>query len=82
MQIWDYEAPHGKLKENIKCHQEVVTTIEWLNSPEIHFYTSSLDKTIKLWKNYENVQTLSDHHGFYFYNILLFLKILKKSNFL
>lgn len=61
MQFWNPDT--GKLKNNIYCHDEVVTTIEWLDTPDIQFYTSSLDKTIKLWQNNKNVQTLTQHHG-------------------
>lgn len=69
MQFWNPDT--GKLKNNIYCHDEVVTTIEWLDTPDIQFYTSSLDKTIKLWQNNKNVQTLTQHHGKIFWKYYL-----------
>jgi len=60
IEIWDLDKK--KLLKNLKDHQEIVTGIEYFhNNLNDDFLTCSLDKTIKLWKNYKCVHTFIEH---------------------
>lgn len=61
IEIWDIKTK--KLKKTITSHTEIVTGIEFFHKKEDneYFITCSLDKTIKLWKNYENIHTFLEH---------------------
>jgi len=58
--IWD-----AKTKDKLRSltdHSEIVTSVEWLKSPmDDVFISCSLDKTMKIWRNYSCVQTLNHH---------------------
>ena len=62
IEIWDMK--NKKLKCTLNSHKEIITGIEFFhNNPINNFFLScSLDKTIKLWKNYENVHTFIEHN--------------------
>ena len=61
IEIWDIKTK--KLKKMITSHTEIVTGIEFFHKTEDneYFITCSLDKTIKLWKNYESIHTFLEH---------------------
>ena len=60
-EIWDLKTK--KLIKNINSHSEIITDTQFFHGVEDneYFMTSSLDKTIKLWKNYKNVHTFMEH---------------------
>jgi len=58
--IWDFKTK-DKLK-SLTDHSEIVTGVEWLNTPfEDTFLSCSLDKSMKIWKDYKCVKTLTHH---------------------
>ena len=61
IEIWDIKAK--KIKKILTSHKEIVTGLDFFHQKEDneYFITCSLDKTIKLWKNYENISTFFDH---------------------
>ena len=61
IEIWDIK--NKKIKKILTSHTEIVTGIDFFHEKEDNesFITCSLDKTIKLWKNYENIHTFLDH---------------------
>ena len=61
IEIWDLKTK--KLIQNISSHSEIVTDTQFFHGAEDNecFLTCSLDKTIKLWKNYKNVHTFMEH---------------------
>ena len=61
IEIWDIKTK--KLKKMITSHTEITTGIEFFhkNEDNEYFITCSLDKTIKLWKNYTNIHTFLEH---------------------
>lgn len=61
VEIWDLKSK--KLIKNITSHSEIVTGLEFFHKPDDneYFLTCSLDKTIKLWKNYKNIHTFMEH---------------------
>ena len=61
IEIWDIKTK--QLKKMITSHTEIVTGIEFFHQKEDneYFITCSLDKTIKLWKKYENIHTFLEH---------------------
>ena len=61
IEIWDIKSK--KLKKMITSHTEIVSGIDFFHKKEDneYFITCSLDKTIKLWKNYENIHTFLEH---------------------
>ena len=61
IEIWDMKEK--KVKKVINSHTEIVTGIEFFHKKEDndYFITCSLDKTIKLWKNYMNIHTFLEH---------------------
>ena len=50
-----------KFKKIITDHKEIVTGIEYFNNNNEFMMSCSLDKTIKLWNNYEHVHTFHEH---------------------
>ena len=61
IEIWDLKSK--KLKNSISSHTEIVTGAEFFHEKDDneYFLTCSLDKTIKLWKNYKNIHTFMEH---------------------
>lgn len=59
IEIWDLKTK--KLKKVISEHKEIVTGIEYFHKRDDLFLSCSLDKTIKLWKDYKNVHTFIEH---------------------
>ncbi|QDZ17719.1 WD40 repeat domain-containing protein [Chloropicon primus] len=63
-----YDARRGKHKYAVEGHTEIVTGLAWArptpfaDGPERAFYTSSLDKSIRLWKGSRPVATYRDHY--------------------
>ena len=62
IEIWDMKSE--KLIHNITSHSEIVTGTEFFHgdADNEYFLSCSLDKTIKLWKNYKNVYTFIEHN--------------------
>ena len=59
IEIWDFKEK--KFKKIITDHKEIVTGIEYFNNNNDFMMSCSLDKTIKLWNNYEHVYTFHEH---------------------
>ena len=61
MEIWDISSK--KLKKAFQPHSELVADIEFFHNELDNqcILTCSLDKTIKLWKNYKSVHTFMEH---------------------
>ena len=61
IEIWDLKSK--KLKNNISSHTEIVTGAEFFHGSDDNecFLSCSLDKTIKLWKNYKCIHTFIEH---------------------
>eukprot|EP00213_Chloropicon_mariensis_P002141 CAMPEP_0197483600 /NCGR_PEP_ID=MMETSP1309-20131121/56970_1 /TAXON_ID=464262 /ORGANISM="Genus nov. species nov., Strain RCC998" /LENGTH=573 /DNA_ID=CAMNT_0043026209 /DNA_START=243 /DNA_END=1964 /DNA_ORIENTATION=- len=59
-----YDAFTGKYEYAVEGHSEIVTGLAWVNkdSGQRSFYTSSLDKSIRLWRDDEHVATYRDHY--------------------
>lgn len=45
----------------MKEHTEIVTGLQFSNHSESRLFSSSLDRTIKVWSNYKCIHTFSDH---------------------
>ena len=62
IEIWDMKSE--KLIHNITSHSEIVTGTEFFHgdADNEYFLSCSLDKTIKLWKNYKNIYTFIEHN--------------------
>ena len=61
IEVWDV---HDKtIKKTMEPHSEVVTSAEFFHGQQDneYFISCSLDKTIKLWKNYTNIHTFYEH---------------------
>lgn len=61
VEIWEHAR--GKKTMVLTDHKEIVTSILWMKTNPQCFYTSSLDKTIKFYRDFTPVATLSDHAG-------------------
>ena len=61
IEIWDIKS--RKIKKVLSSHSEIVTGVEFFHKKEDneYFLSCSLDKTIKLWKNYKNIHTFLEH---------------------
>ena len=61
LEIWDISKM--RLKKMLSDHKEIVTDVEFLHGEEnnSNFLSCSLDKTIKLYKNFKNVFTFNEH---------------------
>ena len=61
IEIWDIKLK--KIKNIIASHSEIVTCVEFFHKKEDNEYllSCSLDKSIKLWKNWKNVHTFLEH---------------------
>ena len=62
-----FDALDGSCRYAVEGHSEIVTGLAWVDknrfaSEESLFYTSSLDKSIRLWKGEAHVATYKDHH--------------------
>ena len=62
IEIWDIQSK--KLKKIMSSHSEIVTGLEFFHGKQDNefFLSCSLDKTIKLWQNYNNVHTFFEHN--------------------
>eukprot|EP01080_Neovahlkampfia_damariscottae_P011509 gene11509-4673_t len=56
-----YDTTTGEIEKILKGHDEIVTSIAWFHSTKNMFFTSSLDKSIRLWKDYEQISILKKH---------------------
>ena len=59
IEIWDIE--NRKLKKVLSKHKEIVTGLEFFHGSNNMFLSCYLDKTIKLWKNYNYAHTFIEH---------------------
>ena len=61
IEIWDLKTK--KLQNKITSHSEIVTDTEFFHGSldSQYLLSCSIDKTIKLWKNYRNVHTFIEH---------------------
>ena len=61
MEIWGMKSK--KLKQIIQAHSEIVTDIQFFHNELDNQYmlSCSLDKTIRLWKNYKGIHTFLEH---------------------
>ena len=61
IEIWDMKSK--KLKKIMSSHNEIVTGVEFFHGKEDNEYllSCSLDKTIKLWRNLNNIHTFLEH---------------------
>ena len=61
IEIWDMKSK--KLKKIMSSHNEIVTGVEFFHGKEDneYFLSCSLDKTIKLWRNFNNIHTFLEH---------------------
>lgn len=57
--IWDFKQK--KVIKTINVHKEIATGVQFFHGNKDMFLTCSLDKTIKLWKNFNNVHTFLEH---------------------
>ena len=62
LEIWDITKK--QLKKVLSDHLEIVTDVEFLHGEEnnSNFLSCSLDKTIKLYKNFKNICTFHEHN--------------------
>ena len=62
LEIWDVSK--RRLKKILSDHSEIVTDVEFLHGEEnnSNFLSCSLDKTIKLYKNFKNICTFHEHN--------------------
>lgn len=72
IRLWDMhggpsvQGTRFPVKTIAAAHKEIVTCIEWMNkmaSEEEAFFSASIDKSIKMWRNSEEVCTLTHHQG-------------------
>ena len=61
LEIWDLKTK--KIKIKLTPHSEIVTDTQFFHGSEDNEYlmSCSIDKTIKLWKNYKNIHTFIEH---------------------
>jgi len=59
IEVWD--TCSKKLIKTLTDHNEIVTNIEFFNKSDEFFLSSSIDKTVKVWKNFECIHTFLDH---------------------
>lgn len=60
IEIWDMQK--RKLIKTIRDHKEIVTGLEYFHGNDSNMMLScSLDKTIKVWRDYSNIDTFLDH---------------------
>ena len=62
LEIWD--VTKRKVKKIISDHKEITSDVAFLHGGEnnSNFLTGSLDKTIKLYKNFQNIYTFHEHN--------------------
>ena len=62
LEIWDVSKK--RLKKIISDHSEIVTDVEFFHGENnnSNFLSCSLDKTIKLYKNFKNICTFHEHN--------------------
>jgi WD40 repeat protein len=61
IEIWNTNPSKRKIIKTIKDHKEIVTGLEFFHGDSSYMMSCSLDKTIQLWKDFENVHTFLDH---------------------
>lgn len=59
IEVWDMGKK--KMKKLIRDHKEIVTGLQFFKRDSSHMMSCSLDKTIKLWKDFKCVHTFLDH---------------------
>jgi WD40 repeat protein len=59
IEIWDMQRK--RIKKTIYDHKEIVTGLEFFHGNSNMMMSCSLDKTIKLWRDNENIDTFLDH---------------------
>lgn len=59
IEIWDMKEK--KLVKTLTDHTEIVTGLEYFHNEDKNMMTCSIDKTIKLWKDYECIHTFTEH---------------------
>eukprot|EP00347_Sterkiella_histriomuscorum_P005068 403358022 len=60
-QIFFWNLATRELIKQVKEHSEFVTSIRFFHNQPDMFYTSSLDRTIRLWKDYQSIQVYQEH---------------------
>lgn len=61
IEIWNTNPSKRKIIKTIKDHKEIVTGLEFFHGDSSYMMSCSLDKTIQLWKDFENKHTFLDH---------------------
>jgi len=57
-----YDVKRGSCEQVLDGHSEIITGLAWVNESQSgSFYTSSLDKSIRLWKGYKIAAIYNDH---------------------
>jgi WD40 repeat protein len=59
IEIWDLNKK--KVKKILTDHKEIVTGLEYFHNDPMYMMSCSLDKTIKLWKDYTAIHTFVEH---------------------
>ena len=57
-----YRATDGRRVSAVEGHRELVTCLCWRHAERDSFYTSSLDRTIRLWRGAEQLTVYRDHN--------------------
>ena len=62
LELW--EIPQKRLKKILKDHKEIVTDVAFFHGEKDNnnFLSCSIDKTIKLYKNFKNIYTFYEHN--------------------
>lgn len=59
--LWDYYSETQNPFAVLSHHTEVVTCVQWMHHSDNTFFSSSIDKSIVLWKDLHPVEVLRDH---------------------
>jgi WD40 repeat protein len=59
IEIWDID--NKRVKKILTDHKEIVTGLEYFHNDPMYMMSCSLDKTIKLWKDYTPIHTFIEH---------------------
>lgn len=60
VEIWDTGTK--KQKKVLSGHSQIVTSLAFMHGDPTSFFTSSVDKTIKYWRNYQSVAVMNQHN--------------------
>ncbi|CDW77963.1 wd40 repeat-containing protein [Stylonychia lemnae] len=60
-QIFFWNLRNKKFLKRVKEHSEFVTSLQFFHHQQNMFYSSSLDRTIRLWRDYESIDIYTDH---------------------